>query len=93
MTKTTVIQLDNPRWLSGGGALSVLDYCWSCAQRQKATCGDDCVIDGGWPVEADSPPQCCECGVPLAATMLDEASTEIDTVEQWQDYTDRLNDS
>lgn len=83
--------LDDPHWLTGGNSDPGISYCKRCAERVRADYGPECVIDGGWPVEDDTPPQCDECHIPLAATMLDDSGTEIETREDWADYVVKLD--
>lgn len=76
--------LDNPCWLTGGGAFSEINYCRSCAEKEVANYGDDCFVDGGWGQEADTPIQCDRCHVPLRA-YLDEADKLIETRAEWNE--------
>lgn len=80
--------LEDPSWLTGGGADSGLNYCRKCAIELRAQYGDECIVDGGWPQVDDSPPQCEKCIKPLAASLPD--GTEIDTEQQWLEWC-RLN--
>ncbi len=80
-----LVMLEDASWLTGGSADSGLDYCRACAEQERVMFGDDCVVDGGWQTEHDTPPQCESCYKPLAATLLGEhwRNININTRDEW----------
>lgn len=75
--------LENPSWLTGGGAESGSSYCRSCAEKERGKHGDDCFVDGGWNQESDVLEQCGSCYAPLAST-LSESGERIETRADWE---------
>ena len=82
--------LEDPSWLAGGGVDQGINYCRACAEKEREKHGPECVVDGGWPQEYDSPPQCEECDAPLGAIIRDDAGTEINTEAEWLAYVEAL---
>lgn len=77
--------LEDPCWLTGGGADSGLNYCRSCADKELNKYSDECFVDGGWPIEEDDPPECEICCIPLAASLLGDSHkhSEVHTLDEW----------
>lgn len=73
-------------WLVDGGADEGLNYCSSCASKERGTHGPDCEVSGGWLTEHDVAIQCENCSVPLAGYLFDDDSTLIETRDQWSKW-------